>query len=98
MTSANNVANSSSNTSDIAGSPVILTTAAATACTALANQTPGSQAGTPQILSQLGSALSQDHPHSVLMTCPPSRAATPLIPTASPTGHIGPVALTKSTN
>ena len=89
--SANSLTNVSSNSSDIAGLPVIIETAGANACTALANTTPGSQAGTPQILSQPGSALSQDHLHSVPTMHLPSHPATPLIPTASPTGHTGPV-------
>ena len=83
------------NSSDIAGSLAVTPTAAAIACTSLVNKPPTSQAGTPQILSWPGLALSQDHPHSVHMMHPPSHAAMPLISTALPIGNAGPVALMK---
>ena len=92
VTSANNTTNSISNSNDIAGLPVITTATATAVCTALVNQTKSSWARTPQILSWPGSVLSLDHPCSVPRTHLPSWAATPLIPTASPARHIGPVA------
>ena len=95
VNSVNTLINVASNSSNIAGSVVIITTAATTACTALVNKTPSSWAGTPNILSQPGSAFSQDHPHSVPIMHPPSQAAMLLIPTASPVGEAGLVAPVK---
>ena len=68
--------------SNIAGTPINTGTTAATACTASVIQ-PSSQTRTPQPPSQPGSALLKGCPWLVLMTCPPSCAAIPILGTKS---------------
>ena len=66
-----------SNSNSVSGTDVITCAAADTACNALAN-VPRTRAGTPKPPSRPGSVLDNSLPQSVPLTCPPSRAMTPL--------------------
>ena len=70
------------NSDNVEGPEVITSTAADTACNALVS-VPDMRAGTPKPPSRPGSVLAQGLPWSLPSTCPPSRAATPLISTVN---------------
>ena len=80
---------------NVTGAPVGSAAAVVQACSSLVKTVLSSQAGTPKLPSRPGSALSVRH-DSLPTTCPPSHAATPLVPSTSTTASAGPQMLMTS--
>ena len=95
---ANTTLTDKPNSDSVSGTDVITSVAADTACNALIN-VPRMRAATPMLPSRPGSALDNSLSWSVPLTCPLSRAVTPLATTVTNTSVIsGPPALPRQTS